>query len=310
MLVNVLLLVAASAAWAVGYLFIGAADRGLPPVTETAAMTLIAALAMLVTVRWILRRPLGGPRRRPWVPAVMALTAIALPNLAVVAAEESVSPDLAAVLGTTVPVLTLLLTMFVTRQARVSPLRLLGAAIAVTGLVVFVGWRDLLGDTAELDGVAVMVAGGAVFALNGLLVSRQTADLDGVVLATWTIGFGGLVLAAMALVVEDPLAVAWTPALVADLAAEGVLGMGLAYLAYYALVSRAGPDFASLYAFLVPPLGLLADIVFLGEELTGEHLAGMATLLVGVGLFSRVRGAPRRRAAEAPPEAGAPRPAS
>jgi drug/metabolite transporter (DMT)-like permease len=66
------------------------------------------------------------------------------------------------------------------------------------------------------------------------------------------------------------------------LIAEGVLGMGLAYFGYFILVARAGPGFASLYAFLVPVLGVLASAVAFGEPVTPEHAAGLATVLVGL----------------------------
>lgn len=280
------LLVAVSAAWAAGYVFIREADDAVPPITATAFMTLVAAIVMLPVVRFGMGRDVLQPlRRRAWVPLVMALSAIALPNLAVVAAERTIEPELGAVLGTAVPVLTLLLTTFVTRETPASIGRLLGVAIAITGLVVFVGWRQVLGNRAELDGIAIMLAGGLVFAVNGIFVGRQTEDLDDAALAGWTIAFGALALLPVAFTIERPFEVTWTPAAIGSLVAEGLLGMGFAYLGYYVLVARAGAWFASLYAFLVPPLGVLAGALFLGEELTLAHGLGLAIVLGGLRLL-------------------------
>ena len=116
MVINTALLLAISAACAAGFLFIGAAAH-VPPVTATALMTVMAALVIVPGVRFGLRRRLLPTlRQRPWVPAVMGLSAIALPNLSVVVAEHTVPADLAAVLGTTVPIATMLLLTFVTRE--------------------------------------------------------------------------------------------------------------------------------------------------------------------------------------------------
>ena len=281
------LLLAVSAAWAAGYLFIGEASRQVPPIIATAFMTLVAAVVMLPLVRFGMGRDLLQPLRRLWVPLVMALSAIALPNLAVVVAEESIPPELGAVLGTAVPIFTLLLTTFVTRETPLSLPRMLGAAIALAGLVVFVGPGEILGNETELGGIAIMLSGGLVFALNGIFVDRQTADLDDAALAAWTIAFGALALTAAAFAAENPLHVAWTPEAAGSLVAEGVLGMGLAYLGYYVLVARAGAWFASLYAFLVPPLGVLAGILFLGESLTLAHGLGLTIVLGGLWLLRR-----------------------
>lgn len=284
--VDLFLLLGISLAWAAGYLFIGAAARGAPPITATAGMTVVAALVMVPGVAVLGRPLLRTLRRRPWVPIVMGLSAIALPNLAVVAAERSVPPDLAALLGTSVPIFTLLLTTFVTRETRFSLLRMLGVAVALGGLVVFVGWSELLGDAAELHGILLMVSGGFVFALNGIFVARQTEDLDEVALATWTILFGAVGLTAAAFVFERPFAGSYGAGVLWSLAAEGVVGMGLAYLGYYVLVARAGAYFASLYAFLVPPLGVLASALVLGEAPTARHLLGLAIVLAGLFLLT------------------------
>lgn len=133
-----------------------------------------------------------------------------------------------------------------------------------------------------------MVSGGLVFALNGIFAARQTRDLDPYGLAAWTIIFGAAALCLAAFLFEQPFSVdlrsaAW------PLAAEGVLGMGLAYLGYYVLVSRAGAGFASLYAFLVPVLGVLGSAVVFWEALTINHAAGLAVVLTGLALLTRGR---------------------
>jgi drug/metabolite transporter (DMT)-like permease len=281
MLINTALLIAISAAWAAGYLFIGAATK-VPPVTATALMTVMAALVIVPGVRFGLnRRLLPTLRQRPWVPAVMGLSAIALPNMSVVVAEHSVPADLAAVLGTTVPIATMLLVTCVTREMAYSSLRMLGIAIALAGLVIFVGWRDLFADSAELWGIATMMAGGVIFACNGLLAARQTRDLEASVLAAWTIMFGAAYLSLAAFIFERPPSLQVGSAMW-PLIGEGILGMGLAYLGYYVLVARAGAGFASLYAFLVPVLGVLASSLAFGEPVSLEHAAGLATVLVGL----------------------------
>ena len=73
----------------------------------------------------------------------------------------------------------------------------------------------------------------------------------------------------------------------------GIVGMGLAYLGYYLLVARAGAGFAALYAFLVPPLGVLVAVLFDDHQVGAQQLLGLALLLAG--LFLMVR-----RNAEAP----------
>jgi drug/metabolite transporter (DMT)-like permease len=301
MFLNALLLIGTSLAWASGYLFIGDADHGLPPLTASAAMSAIAALVLLPGVAFGLRRPLLQPlRTRLWVPLVMGLTAIALPNLSVVLAEDAIEPDMASLVGTTVPILTFLLTVFVTRQTVYSHLRLLGVFVALGGMVVFIGWRGLLSDSSEVHGIVIMMSGGLVFALNGILASYKARDLDECALAAWVVTFGAVAQALGALALESHEIVLPKADVLWSVVGEGIIGMGLAYMGYYQLLGRAGPYFASLYAYLVPLFGVVIAAQVLNERLTSAHLTGLGIVLLGLWLLTSRVGlqGPERAVAE------------
>jgi drug/metabolite transporter (DMT)-like permease len=284
--INVVLLVGTSLAWAAGYVFIREVDSALPPVASSAVMAAVASVVMIVAVL-ALRRPLMQPlRTRWWLPVIMAFSAVAIPNISVVQAELTVHAELAAVLGTTVPILTFLLTTFVTRQTAFSVLRLLGVAISVVGLVIFVGWRNLVSDDLEVIGMLTMMSGGVVFAINGIVLGSRTADIDKYALATWTMIFATVALAAFSFFMEDTPSWPRQDVLI-SLVGEGAIGMGLAYLGYFVLVARAGADFGSLYAFLVPPFGVIAAAIVFGQNLTIDHVVGLATILFGLMLITR-----------------------
>ena len=287
MLTNALLLLGISLSWASGYLFIDAANHGLPPLTSTAVMSGVAALVLIPGVALGLNRPLLQPlRTRLWVPVVMGFTAIAWPNLSVVLAEQHVEPDLAALIGTTVPIMTFLLTVFVTRQTAYSHRRLAGVLVALAGMVIFIGWHELIDDTSKSHGVLTMMSGGLVFALNGILTSFKARDLDECALAAWVVTFGAAFLGIAALLFEVNEVSMPPAAVMASVFAEGLLGMGLATLGYYILLSRAGAYFTSFYAYLVPLLGVLISTWVLGHPLSAQHLGGLTVVLLGLWLLS------------------------
>lgn len=286
---NLLLLLVVSLAWASDYLFIGWADRALPPIAVGAAMALVAALTLLVLVRLVLRRPLLAVlRQAPAAPLILGATAVAWPRLSVVYAEEEIAADVAALTGTTVPILTLLVTVFVTRQATCSLLRLLGVLVALAGLVVFVGlWDGTGAGGTTLTGMLVMMSGGATFVFSGIYTSLYAKALDKAALTVWVMVAGAVMLLVPALLLEGDALVMPDAAGLGSIAASGTFSMALAYLGYFLLVERAGPTFAALYAYLVPPLGVLVGVLFLGEALTLEHLCGLALVLAGLWMITR-----------------------
>jgi drug/metabolite transporter (DMT)-like permease len=299
---NFLLLLIVSLAWASDYLFIGWADRALPPLAVGATMASIAALALMLVVRLVLRRPLLPMlRAAPLAPLVLGATAVALPRFCTVYAEESITPDIAALTGTSVPILTLLATMFVTRETAYSHLRILGILVALLGLVVFVGLGDGRSEatgTTTLAGMLVMMAGGLAFVFSGLYSAAKAAALDKAVLTAWVMAVGALLLAVPALLLEAESLAMPSAAALGSLAASGLVSMALAYLLYFVLIERAGAGFAALYAYLIPPLGLLLGVLVLGQPLTLEHLGGLALVLCGLWMITRPA-APRAAASGA-----------
>ncbi len=290
MFTNILILLGLSLAWASNYLFIADADRGLPPFTATAAIAVAAALFLVIAVAGCLRKPLLPTlRRRPMVPLVMAFTALAAPQLSSVIAEDSISPDLATVIGTAVPILTFLVGACVLRTVQATALNFVGVAVAVVGIVVFADPAQLMSETAELAGIAVMLSGGIVFVANGLYAADRTSDMDQYVLTVWVVVFAALGLTIAALVLEGVPRKLPDGGDIAAVVASGVLGTGTAYLLYYLLIARAGAGFTSLYAFLVPPLGVSLTAVFLDGGLSLRHAVGVAIVLVGLALVLRKR---------------------
>jgi drug/metabolite transporter (DMT)-like permease len=217
----------------------------------------------------------------------MAATAIAVPQLCIVAAEDSISPGLTAVTGTLVPLLTYVVSSFVLRT---TPWRLSGVAgvlIAIAGMIVFVDARTLIDNSSELFGVAIMACGSLVFVANGLYAAHQSDDLDQYVLTVWVVIFAAVGLSIAAMAIEGlPPAMPGDAELLA-VAASGTVGIGLAYLFYYLLIARAGASFTALYAFLVPPFGVLFTVLFDDGTLSLRHVVGLAIVLCGLWFVMR-----------------------
>jgi drug/metabolite transporter (DMT)-like permease len=283
---NPVLLFFASLSWASGYLFIGWADAALPPITVTAGQAATGALALLPVVLATGRPLVATLRRRPWVPLVMGATAMGVPNLTTVIAEERIAADMASLVGTTVPILTFLLAVFVTREVAPRLRKFAGVFVAFGGLLIFVGPGDLGAESTELWAALIMMSGGAVFAFNGILAAEKAHDLESLSLSFWVLLFAALGLAAVAGAVEGPQ-LSWPglPAL-ASLAGSGAIGTGAGFAFYYLLIDRAGAAYASNYAYLVPPLGLLLGVIFQGESLTLLHVGGVAVTLIGLWLLA------------------------
>jgi drug/metabolite transporter (DMT)-like permease len=287
---NIMILLLLSLAWASNYIGIAFIDKGLKPITASAAITGLAAIFLFIGVRIGMRRPLLPTlRANPVLSLIMAVTALGLPQLSVVAAENSITPDLTAVIGTVVPIITFLVSACVLRTIRASWVNFVGVGIAVAGIVVFADPGQLLLSKSELTGIAIMLAGGLVFVFNGLFAARRAADLDQYVLTFWIVTLAGLGLSVAALVFEGVPETLPPSAGLLGVAFSGLVGTGLSYLLYYLLIARAGAAFTSLYAFFVPPLGVLLATLAGENSLSIRHIVGVVIVLSGLWLIMRKR---------------------
>jgi drug/metabolite transporter (DMT)-like permease len=72
----------------------------------------------------------------------------------------------------------------------------------------------------------------------------------------------------------------------------GVGGSGIAYLLYYYMMNTLGATRASTVTFLLPVTAIFWGATILQEAITVPIVAGMAVILLGVFLTSRLRSRP------------------
>jgi drug/metabolite transporter (DMT)-like permease len=171
---------------------------------------------------------------------------------------------------------------------RVTGVRLIGVMIGFLGVVLLVGAQprgDVLSALAVLL-TALCYAASALYA--GARLSTAPSMLT---------SFGTL---AIATVTTLPLGIAQLPGeapswkAIGSVVALGAVGLSVAYLLYFALISGPGASYAALVTYLVPGMALLYGAIFLDEEITASAIGGLALILAGVALGTGTLRLPRR----------------
>ena len=166
---------------------------------------------------------------------------------------------------------------------------LVGAAIAVVGMIVLALYKIASGLTGTAIGFALVIAAAFAWAVGNIIAKRAAGEhgADMFALTVWSslvpplpllaIGFafeGGTdtprIIAAM-----SPLA--WGCVLVMSYGAT-LFGFG----SWNALLHRYPTALISPFALLIPVSGLASGAVFLGESLSPTQLAGVALVFVGL----------------------------
>jgi multidrug transporter EmrE-like cation transporter len=122
---------------------------------------------------------------------------------------------------------------------------------------------------------------------SNLLIRRLAGEVDSVVAMGGQLLIGSLPLWLAAFSLERAQTTVWSLQFATALVALSLLGTGLAYWLWCAVLARVELNRANVFTFLVPPLGLVIGVLWFGEELDMPQLMGIGLTLGGVALVSR-----------------------
>ena len=275
-------LILLAAIWGSSFMFVELALQTLPPLTIVAGRVGFGALGLALLLR---ARGEGLPRSlRVWGDcAVIAAIGNIAPFFLIGWGQIGVDSGLAAILMSSVPLVTAVLAHFLTNDERLTRMKVFGIAVGFIGVVTLIG-PDSLGGLGRAAVSQIAIFGGACcYAMTSVYarrLSRSSAE---------TASAGVLIMAAvmsvpMSLAVDRP----WTlsPSIV-SLAAVGVLGLlatAAASVILFRIVASVGSTFLSMNNYLVPLFGVLFGTAILGERLGVGVLVAMSLILAGIAL--------------------------
>jgi drug/metabolite transporter (DMT)-like permease len=284
------MLLTLAAIWGSSFMFIKVAVEELAPGEVVFWRVLVGTVVLLPfaggVLGWRRLRALLRQYARPLF--VVAVFNASIPFWLLAWSEQRLDSGLAAVLQASMPLFTALLALRFAHGQRVTGVRLIGVMIGFLGVVLLVGAQprgDVLSALAVLL-TALCYAASALYA--GARLSTAPSMLT---------SFGTL---AIATVTTLPLGIAQLPGaapswkVIGSVVALGAVGLSVAYLLYFALISGPGASYAALVTYLVPGMALLYGAIFLDEEITASAIGGLALILAGVALGTGTLRLPRR----------------
>ena len=149
------------------------------------------------------------------------------------------------------------------------------------------GMAWALADELRLAGQLALLGSSLAYAVGNVYARRNVRGLPPMIPAVFQVTFALIIVSVIALVFERPWETA-RPDLEAWFSVIwlGILGSGMAYLAYFRLLSRWGATRTSLVAYLLPIVGIVLGFLVLQEPLNVTLLAGTALVIAGVALVN------------------------
>ncbi|WP_163559402.1 DMT family transporter [Halomonas sp. NO4] len=240
-------------------------------------LALVVLTPFLLPAAWKHRMTI----RREWPKlAVLGLLGMALwQGLAYVAAETTTATNM-GILAAMVPLLTVLLSALILREAPTLG-GTLGAGVALAGVAVLLGRGDpaSLLDLAVARGDALMVVAATCYALYGVMLKRWPLDLP-----PWVVLYAQVCFAVLFLL-PGYLLGPMTPVDAGNVGLILYAGIPASIVTTYLwmrAIRQIGASRASIFINLMPLFSAIIAMLALGERLAAFHLLGGALVLAGV----------------------------
>lgn len=279
-LFELVLLVLLAVLWGSSYLFIKIAVVEIPPITLIAARVSIAASILLAILCW---RDEKLPRDwiswfqffiQSFLNATGAWTILAW-------GQQYIDTGLASVLNSLSPVFVLFITLTFTRHEHITVLKLAGAALGISGVILIVGVEALNGFGQQVAGQLAALLAAFLYgcaAVNG----RRFSHLPATVTTAGVMVSASICLVPLSLLVDEP----WTldPSIEAILAAVALASFctAAALLIYFRLVKTLGSMGVASQSYLRVGVGVILGVFVLGEQMDLVIWLGIILVVLGV----------------------------
>ena len=280
-----LLLIILSIVWGGSFFFVGVAVEALPPLTIVALRVSLATLALLAVVYFTGLRMPTDPE--VWVAFIlMGILNNVVPFTLIVWGQTHIASGLASILNATTPLFTIVAAHFLTKDEKMTKLKIVGVIIGIGGVIIMIG-NEAFGGLGDRVFAQFAVLGAAIsYSLAGIFGRRfAQSGIKPVVTATGQVTASSLILIPLAVFYDKPFTLPM-PGFEIWLAILGLalISTAFAYILYFRILSTTGATNLLLVTLLIPVSAILLGTAVLGEQLELKHMLGMG--LISVGLLS------------------------
>jgi drug/metabolite transporter (DMT)-like permease len=292
--------------WGGSFTLIKIAVGSYPPATLVAIRIAIGGglLAMIARARGHAFPSDGRTWRRLLVQGALQS---AVPFTLISWGETHVDSGLAGVVNATPPMFVFVISAFVLGTTPFALSRFAGVVLGLVGVAVIAGIGSANITAANVLAVLAVLGASLCYAL-GAIHGHRFDKLPTVVTASGSLIMGSLFMVPISCVVDRPWTLSPAPRATLAVLALAVFSTAVGSLVFFRLLKTLGSLATTSNAYLRALVSVLLGVIFLGEPLTVNIVAGGLLVVVGVPLVTgqlrlplaatRLGAAPAERAAE------------
>ena len=266
--------------WGFNWPMMKLAVNEVPVLTFRALCLAVGAASMFAIAR--ASRQIMIPKRQEW-PQLFAtsLLNVAFWNVLIAYGVLLLPAGRSVILAYTMPLWIALLSAPVLHEP-LTPRRMLGVALGMTGMLVLIG-SELTALRAAPTGTLLVIGAAVSWAVGTVMMKRFPSQLPTTSFTGWQMLLGGIPLLLGALAFDGGKV--HLPSVQATVAVlyNMFIAFVLCYWAWFKIVSRASAVVSALGTLLIPVVGVISSMLVLAERPTWQEFAAMLLVLAAIG---------------------------
>lgn len=279
-----ILLILAAFLWAIAFPLIKVAVDTIPPAHIAAGRSILGAAVLLVVIAFSTAR-LTAFKGEGIKLLGLGVLGFALPFFLQNTAELWVPSRDAAILIALTPLFIMIFARLILPDEMITRKKILGLAFGFLGVFVLVNpssTSDLFQSKAALGHLLLLVA--AMSYAGNVILARTVTNIPPLQTTFFALLSASVLTAILALTTEQASPTAFSTESVIAVLLLGVGSTAAATFLTYRLVRTLGPGAIAQAIYLVPPIGVLAGRLVLGEEITPNIIWAMGLILIGLAI--------------------------
>ncbi|RAL24265.1 DMT family transporter [Thermoflavimicrobium daqui] len=213
--------------------------------------------------------------------AVVGILMTTIPYAALYWSEQYISSGVAAILVSTGPIFTTILSIASgTLQFRVY--LLIGLFFSIAGTVLITGFHDDVVGAFALVSKCILVIAELFFAWGAVRSKKMMEDMSPLVFNGLQLLFASFGLFLLSFLFENMSTISFSPHSIAALFYLTIVASIIALGIFYWLVQKTNAVFPATWTYVAPVIAMIVGAIFLHEKITWQNIFGGISVLIGI----------------------------
>ena len=220
--------------------------------------------------------------------AVAGIIGIGIPFIFFPWAEQYITSAVATIYNGLTPIMTAIIAVYVLRVENFNRNQAVGVLVGLAGLVVVIAPWTITDLGGSFWGQIAALSAAVMYGFSGTYLKKFVFPMGASAKAISIIEVGAaavFILLLTPFLAVGPVTINWSTVIAISVIGFG--GTGLAYLWFNDVLDAWGPTRASSVTYVMPIVGIMLGVVFLGETLHWYEPVGGAIVIIGVLIMRR-----------------------